>query len=196
MVQATRAGSSRPVALGFRNALSFCRERIFSSDNDRAAPCTLAPLLRFGSPTILVEGVDVPASRDKPPPPRPVESIGTSADFPASRQPRLSPWQSRIARRLRTRRGYQSRQPPARSGWPERPQSHDREPFGALLQTTAAKSPRACDFRGSYQPYGRKSRTVSHTVRQRRRFGCPHSPVARRAFRYKARAGVAGRPRP
>ena len=32
---------------------------------------------------------------------------------------------------------------------------------------------------------GRKSRTVSRTVRQRRRFGCPHSPVARRAFRYK-----------
>ena len=32
---------------------------------------------------------------------------------------------------------------------------------------------------------GRKSRTVSRTVRQRRRFGCPHSPLARRAFRYK-----------
>ena len=29
-----------------------------------------------------------------PPPPRPVGSIGASADFPASRRPRVSPWQS------------------------------------------------------------------------------------------------------
>jgi hypothetical protein len=29
---------------------------------------------------------------------------------------------------------------------------------------------------------------VSRTVRERRRSGCPHSPMARRAFRYKARA--------
>lgn len=34
----------------------------------------------------------------------------------------------------RGNRGYHSRQPLARSGWPERRQSHDREPFGALLQ--------------------------------------------------------------
>jgi hypothetical protein len=47
---------------------------------DRAAPGTPVPLLRFGSPTILVDGIDVAARRDAPPP-RPVGFIRASADF-------------------------------------------------------------------------------------------------------------------
>src|SRR5580658_5321880 len=107
---------------------------------DRAAPARLRYFSVSGRRRFLSRASIWAARRDMPPPPRPVGSIGASADFPASRRPRVSPWQSRIARRLRTRRGYQSRQPLARSCWPERRQSHDREPFGALLQTTAAKS--------------------------------------------------------
>ena len=63
---------------------------------DRAAPGKPALLVRFGSPTIrfLSRASMWPARRDMPP--RPVGSIGASADFPASRRPRVSPWQSRI----------------------------------------------------------------------------------------------------
>jgi hypothetical protein len=73
---------------------------------DRAALDTSAPLLRFGSPTIFVEGVDVAGEADMPPP-SPVSSLsGRARTFRRPVGPRLSPWQSRIARRLQTRHDW------------------------------------------------------------------------------------------
>ena len=97
---------------------------------DRAAPGTLALLLRFGSPTILVEGVDVGGEAGHAAAAascRAYRGERGLSGVPSAESIAVAIADIKVASLWRARVG--------RNG-----ESHDREPFGALLQTTAAKS--------------------------------------------------------
>jgi hypothetical protein len=107
---------------------------------DRAAPGTPAPLLRFGSPTILVEGVDV-AGGGGTCRRRVLSGLsGRARTFrrPVSRDYRSGNRESRGACEHAADMKVGSLR--RALGLAERRQSHDREPFGAFCKTMAAKS--------------------------------------------------------